>query len=183
MPAKAIIDHWTLEQIAAMDAEIERRNFKDYSGITAWLAERGLEINRTSVADRGLMLKKRLQKVKDATQGARMIAESAPDDADQRSAAVIAMIQSELFDVMVTLQDLDEATNAQDRLKLLKDASLSLNNIAKSSLNQKQFERDIRDKERAKAAEELGSAVKKAGLSDSDWAAIRANFLGIETDV
>ena len=182
MPTPSALDNLTPEQRTELDAEINRRNFADYDGLVQWLKSKGLEISRSTVARHGNKLKKRLQQVKDSTEAARMIAEAAPDDAGIRTAAVISLVQSEMFNALVALQDLDENTEPANRIGLLKEATASVLNLSRASVSQKKWEMEIRQQERKEAAEKIGAAVKKAGLSDEDWAAIRANFLGIEVN-
>jgi hypothetical protein len=178
VPRPSPIDDMTPEQRQAFDAELIRRNFKDYDGLVGWLRDNGLEISRSAAYRHGSKLQRRLQAVRNSTEAAKLIAEAAPDDADLRSAAVISMVQSELFDVMVTLQDLDEAEPGE-RVGLLKEAARSVLDMTKASVLQKQWAEKVRVKLQA-AAKEAEPIAKKAGLSDADWAAIRAKFLGVE---
>ncbi|MDP3875862.1 MAG: DUF3486 family protein [Methylobacter sp.] len=180
MPKPSAIDSLPEEQRKLLEREMIRRNFADYDGLLIWMQDNGLEIARSSVGRYGVKLKRRIQAVKNSTDAARMIAEAAPDDSDLRSAAVISLVQSELFDVMVTLQDLDEAEPGE-RVGLLKECARSVLDMTKASVLQKQWA----DKAKAKlqaAAAEAEPIAKKAGLSDSDWAAIRAKFLGVEVE-
>jgi hypothetical protein len=178
MPRPSPIDDMTPEQRGAFESELIRRNFKDYDGLVEWLKANGLEISRSAAYRHGSKLQRRLQAVRNSTEAAKLIAEAAPDDADLRSAAVISMVQSELFDVMVTLQDLDEAEPGE-RVGLLKEAARSVLDMTKASVLQKQWAAKVQAKLQA-AAVEAEPIAKKAGLSDEDWAAIRAKFLGVE---
>ena len=181
MPRPSPIDDLSVEQRALFESELIRRNFKDYDGFVDWLRANGLEISRSSAYRHGSKLQRRLQNVRNSTEAARLIAEAAPDDADLRSAAVISLVQSELFDVMVTLQDLDEAEPGE-RVGLLKECARSVLDMTKASVLQKQWAEKAKAKLQAAAAE-AEPIAKKAGLSDSDWAAIRAKFLGVEVEV
>ncbi len=138
MPKPSAIDGLSPEQRAQFDSELIRRNFKDYTGLVEFLAASGLEISRSSAYRHGSKLQRRLQNVRNSTEAARLIAEAAPDDADLRSAAVISLVQSELFDVMVTLQDLDEA-EPFERVGLLKECARSVLDMTKASVLQKQW--------------------------------------------
>lgn len=180
MPRPSPIDDLSPEQRAQFESELIRRNFKDYDGLAEWLRTNGLEISRSSAYRHGSKLQRRLQNVRNSTEAARLIAEAAPDDADLRSAAVISLVQSELFDVMVTLQDLDEAEPGE-RVGLLKECARSVLDMTKASVLQKQWAEKAKAKLQAAAAE-AEPIAKKAGLSDSDWAAIRAKFLGVEVE-
>lgn len=180
MPRVNLIESLPEEQRKAIEAEIRARNFADYDGLADWVATLGLELDvgRSSLGRYGRKLKKRLQAVKDSTEAARMIAEAAPDNEDLRSAAVISMVQSELFEVMIALQDLDEAEPGE-RVGLLESASKSMLAMARASVLQKRWAERVQEKMQ-KAAQAAEPIAKKAGLSDGDWAAIRAKFLGVE---
>ncbi len=122
MSSPAQVDGWTPEQRADFERELIRRNFADYDGLVVWLNDNGFELSRSAAYRHATKLKRRIQAVRNSTEAARMIAEAAPDDSDLRSAAVISLVQSELFDVMVSLQDLEYAEPAE-RIALLKEAS------------------------------------------------------------
>ena len=110
-----------------------------------------------------------------------MIAEAAPEDSDLRSAAVISLVQSELFDVMVSLQDLDEAEPAE-RVCLLKEAAKSVLDMTRASTLQKEWQQKhtarIRQESRAEAAEELATELKNDGISAELEASIKRILLG-----
>lgn len=179
MPRPSPINDLSPEQRKTFEQELVRRNFSDYDGLAVWLKEQGFEIARSTAYRHGVKVKRRLQAVRNSTDAARLIAEAAPDDQDLRSAAVISMVQSDLFEVMVTLQELEEADNPAERVLLLKEASRAVLDMTKASVLQKTWADKVMTKIRAaaKAAEPI---AKKAGLSDTDWAEIRAKFLGVE---
>ncbi|MEF3074109.1 phage protein Gp27 family protein [Methylobacter sp. Wu1] len=172
MPKPSLIDGLTPEQRAAFEQELIRRNFTDYDGLVDWLAANGFEISRSSAYRHGSKLKRKLQAVKNSTEAARLIAEAAPDDADLRSAAVISLVQSELFDVMVTLQDLDEA-EPSERVGLLKEAAKSVLDMTKASVLQKKWKQEIEHKIREQAAQAATSAAKAEGVSEQGIERIR----------
>jgi hypothetical protein len=52
-----------------------------------------------------------------------MIADAAPDDSDMRSAAVLSLVQTELFNALVALQEADnEDADPADRIMLMAKA-------------------------------------------------------------
>jgi hypothetical protein len=177
MPRPSPIDDMTTEQRAAFESELIRRNFKDYDGLVEWLKGNGLEISRSAAYRHGSKLQRRLQAVRNSTEAAKLIAEAAPDDADLRSAAVISMVQSELFDVMVTLQDLDEAEPGE-RVGLLKEAARSVLDMTKASVLQKKWQQEMQAKVQA-AAEKVTATVRAAGVSPETIEIIRRDVLGL----
>jgi hypothetical protein len=177
VPRPSPIDDMTAEQRQAFEAELIRRNFKDYDGLVEWLKANGLEISRSAAYRHGSKLQRRLQAVRNSTEAAKLIAEAAPDDADLRSAAVISMVQSELFDVMVTLQDLDEAEPGE-RVGLLKEAARSVLDMTKASVLQKKWQQEMQQKVQA-AAEKVTETARAAGVSAETIAIIRRDVLGL----
>lgn len=181
MPTPSVLDNLTPEQRALLDQEINRRNFADYDGLVAWLSEQGLEISRSTVARHGNKLKKRLQQVKDATDGAKLLAAAVNDDANLLSGAVISMLQSELFNVMVSLQELDDETPLDERARLLKDLTQSIRGCSLVSMDQKEFERLYKERAKQDALAQMEKTVKSAkaqGVSDEAINRIRVEVLG-----
>jgi DNA polymerase III gamma/tau subunit len=177
VPRPSPIDDMTADQRQAFEAELIRRNFKDYDGLVEWLKGNGLEISRSAAYRHGSKLQRRLQAVRNSTEAAKLIAEAAPDDADLRSAAVISMVQSELFDVMVTLQDLDEAEPGE-RVMLLKEAARSVLDMTKASVLQKKWQQEMQARVQA-AAEKVTETVRAAGVSQETIEIIRRDVLGL----
>jgi hypothetical protein len=174
MPKPSRVDGLTPEQRAVFERELIKRNFTDYDGLADWLAEQGFEISRSSAYRHGSKLKRKLQAVKNSTEAARLIAEAAPDDADLRSAAVISLVQSELFDVMVTLQDLDEAEPGE-RVALLKEAAKSVLDMTRASVLQKQWKQQLDDKlEKVFTKLENEAASGKSGTRKLDKDTLKA---------
>lgn len=181
MASVSAFDGMTTEQRTLAERELLSRNFKDYDGFTDWLKTLGLEVSRSAAHRFGNKIQKRLQKVKDSTDAARMIADAVPDDDDSRSAAVISLVQSELFDVMVALQDLDEA-DPETRVGLLKEAARAIKDMTQASvLNKKwktDYEAQVKLKIRSEAAEELKQGLKQEGISTELEASIKRILLG-----
>lgn len=172
MPRPSPIDDLSPEQRKQFESELIRRNFKDYDGLAEWLRASGLEISRSSAYRHGSKLQRRLQNVRNSTEAARLIAEAAPDDADLRSAAVISLVQSELFDVMVTLQDLDEA-EPFERVGLLKECARAVLDMTKASGLQKKWQQDIERQMRQQLSEEAAKVAKAEGVSEQGVLRIR----------
>lgn len=182
MSSPAQVDGWSPEDRAAFERELIRRNFADYDGLVVWLFENGFELSRSAAYRHAAKLKRRIQAVRNSTEAARMIAEAAPDDSDLRSAAVISLVQSELFDVMVSLQDLDDDNDPAERVALLKEASKSVLDMTRASTLQKEWQLKhtarIRLEARAEAAQELTDELKNDGISAELEASIKRILLG-----
>ncbi len=161
-----------------LDTTLAEKNFGRYQQLEAELAERGYSIGKSSIHRYGAVLEKRLSAIKASTEAAKLIAAQAPDDADQRSAAVISLVQTEIFDTLVKLQEADEADDPVQRVKLLSAAAKNIATLSRASVNQKRHELEIRGKAEA-AADKAARIGKKGGLSAGAVDEIRREILGI----
>jgi leucyl aminopeptidase (aminopeptidase T) len=177
MPARSAIIQLPAMVKTELDRRLLKNGFSDYEALAAWLSEQGFEIGKSSVHRYGQGLERKLSAIKASTSAAAAIADAAPDDADLRSAAVISLIQTEVFDVLVTLQEADDADPAE-RLKLMSRAAKSIAELSRASVNQKKWQVEVRDKINA-AADAVEAIAKKGGLSKAALDTIRRDILGI----
>ena len=162
---------------AWLDKALADRNFSDYEDLERLLAERGFTIGKSSIHRYGQKLEAKLAAVKASTEAARAIAEAAPDDADLRSGAVMSLVQTEIFNVMVMLQEA-EVAEPEERLKLMAKAAKAIAELSRAAVNQKKWETIVREKVKA-AADAVERIAKKGGLSAKSAAEIRKSILGI----
>lgn len=161
---------------AGVRDELNRRlvanAFSGYEALADWLATQGCELKKSAVHAYGQRLERRLSAIKASTEAAAAIAAAAPDEADQRSAAVISLVQTDIFDIMVTLQEAEEGEPA-DRLKLLSRAAKSIAELSRASVNQKKWQAEVSSKVKAAEAK-AGKIAAQAGVSAAQSEAIRA---------
>jgi len=160
-----------------LDGALAEKNFAGYQQLEQELAARGYAVSKSSIHRYGANLEKKLSAIKASTEAARLIAASAPDDADQRSAAVISLIQTEVFDVLVALQDI-EGADPMKRAKLLSTVAKNVATLSRASVNQKKHELEIRSKVEA-AAKAAGRIAKSKGVSAEAIRRIEAEVLRI----
>jgi hypothetical protein len=175
------IREWLEQQLVAGD-------FSGYDGIVAelnaLLEKQGSpeRVSRSSVHRHGSALERRLAAVKASTEAARQIAQAAPDSADERSAAVMSLVQTDLFNTLLLLQEANEADNPVLRLKLLASAGKSIAELSRSAVNQKRWavenEARIREDERQRVAKEAVAAAKAGGAS-ADLQKLMRETLGV----
>lgn len=182
MPKRPAIEGLPEEDRKWLDSQLSARNFSGYEELETLLEERGYQIGKSSIHRYGQKLERKLAAIKASTQAAAAIAEAAPDDADLRSAAVISMVQTEVFDVLVQLQEAETQSDPGMRLMLLGSAARSIAELSRASVNQKKWqismEAKIREEERAKAAEAATTAAKTGGATPELISTIR-QALGI----
>lgn len=160
-----------------LDQSLIDGNFAGYQQLEAELRARGYDIGKSSIHRYGTNLERKLRAIKASTEAARQIAEAAPDDADLRSGAVISMIQTEVFDVLVALQEATEA-DPMKRAKLLSTVAKNVATLSRASVNQKKWEVEMRGKVAA-AADRAAKVARKGGLTAGAVDSIRREILGI----
>lgn len=138
--------------------------------------------SRAAVHRYGQKLERRLAAIRASTEAAKIIQAQAGDNDDARSEALTALIQTELFEAILNLQEMDDPdADPADRVAMLSSAAKNIATLTRSSVGLKQFQSKVREATRA-AASAVASTVKKAGLSDETVAEIKARILGIVDD-
>ena len=179
MPRPSAFDAMPPTERLAFAQEFERRNFRDLDGMVEWLAERGWEVGRGAVWRAGGKVKRRLEAVRNSTEAARMIAEAAPDDADLRSAAVISMVQSEMFELLLNLQEADEADDPAARVELMAKAAKGRADLSRASIAQKKWQEQVRAKLDKLEREASSPTEGKRRLDAESLRAVRQEIYGL----
>jgi hypothetical protein len=161
MPNNSVLDSWTVEEIAAFDKQIENQRFKNIRGLVTWAAERGLKISRGAAHSRKNVVQRRVELVKASAQAMEQIADSIKDDTGKASSAILALMHSEVFEVMLNVQQADEEEDPAKRLKLLKEAALIVQRLTNSNIRLKNFQVEAN----ARLAAEL-EVMKQSGEFD-----------------
>lgn len=179
MPAPSKIELLPDETRAELNRQLVARAFSGYEALAAWLTEHGFHISKSALGRYGQKLEQKLAAIRASTEAARSIAEAAPDDADLRSAAVMSLIQSEIFEVLVNLQEAsDEDVDQVTRVKLLSHAAKNIATLSRASVNQKKWQTEVRDRAKV-AAERVDALTRKGGVSPELRDQIRKELLGI----
>ena len=163
----------------ALERRLTDTGFGNYSELTEWLNEQGYQISRSAVHRYGQKVERRFATIKASTEAARLIAEGAADEGDTRSEALMAMLQTELFDALVAIGEMpDEQLNALDRFGIMAEGSRKISGLISASTRLKEYQAKVKAKVAA-AAEDVAKQAKKGGLSDAAAEAIRKQILGI----
>ena len=154
-------------------------NFSGYEELEALLREKGFVIGRSSIHRYGQQMARRMAAIRASTEAARMIIEGAADDQDARSEAVIAMVQTEMFEAILNLQAAGDAeTDPGERIGILSAAAKNIATLSRASVNQKKFRHEIQTRA-AEVADKAAKLAQKGGLSAASVAEIRRSILGI----
>ncbi|KRU97023.1 DUF3486 family protein [Pseudomonas aeruginosa] len=146
-------------------------------------AEAGELPSRATVHRYGQKLERRLAAIRASTEAAKLIRAQAGDDLDARSEALTAMIQSELFESIISLQEAgDEEMDPADRVGLLASAAKNIATLTRSSVTLKKFQAEAEERARqallAEQKAKLDAMPSKGGVTEATKQAIR-EALGI----
>jgi hypothetical protein len=141
--------------------------------------------SRSAVHRYGSKLERKLEVIRASTEAAKLIDQEIGDNLDSRSASLIAMIQSELFDAIMTLQEAGDESkdiSPEERVEMLSKAAKNIATLTRSSAFHKRFQREERDAIRQELLQEQRQALAdlplQGGVTPEAVAAIRKT-LGI----
>lgn len=163
----------------ALNQELAARNFTGYAELEDWLRGQGFEISKSAIHRYGQKIERRMAAIKASTEAAKFIVDAAGDDADARSEAVIALVQTEMFDSIIAIQEAsDEDLSAEDRLGMMSAAAKNIAALTRASLAQKEFKTKVLARAQ-EAAEKVAKLAKKGGMSAAAVDEIKRSILGI----
>lgn len=174
-------------QIETMPAEVRRwleralmeANFSGYDQLEALCRDKGIVLSRSAIHRYGQKIERRFAAIKASTEAARLLTEGAADDQDARSEAVIALVQTELFESIVNLQEAgDDEMKAEDRIGLLSKAAKNIATLARASVTLKRFQVEVKERVKA-AADAVAKLAKSGGVSEETLRRIEEEVLGI----
>lgn len=140
--------------------------------------------SRSAVGRYGQKLERRLSAIRASTEAAKIIQDSAGDDQDARSEALTALVQTELFEAILSLQEADDVDedgkplDPGDRIAMLSAAAKNIATLTRSSVGLKTFQAQARSRAKA-AADTVDKIAKTGGLSSEAAEQIRREILGI----
>lgn len=103
-----------------LDKALMDGNFSGYQLLEGTLRDKGFAISKSAIHRYGQKIERRFAAIKASTEAARLLTEGAADDQDARSEAVIALVQTEMFESIVNLQEANEEDiKPEDRIALL----------------------------------------------------------------
>ena len=184
MPIRGKIEGLPNEVRHWLERALTESNFSGYEALESMLAERGFSISKSAIHRYGQKIERRFAAIKASTEAARILTEGAADDQDARSEAVIALVQTEMFESIVNLQEAeDEELDPADRIALLSKAAKNIATLARASVTQKKVRLEVQEETRrqllAEQSKQLEVLQKKGGVTAETQAAIR-EALGIK---
>jgi hypothetical protein len=146
-------------------------------------AESGDLPSRAAVGRYGQKLERRLSAIRASTEAAKIICAQTGDREDKRSEALTAMVQSELFESILALQEVDdEDMSPAERIGLLADAAKNIATLTRSSVTLKKYQTEAEERARkallAEQSAALAAMPNKCGVTEETKQTIR-ELLGI----
>ena len=147
--------------------------------------------SRSAVGRYGQKLNRRLAAIRASTEAAKIIQAHAGDDSDARSEALVAMVQTELFEAILALQEVDEQPPegmtaeevAANRVELLSKAAKNIATLTRGSINLKQFQAQVEERTRkavlAEQEAKLQTIAKQQGMGREQLDFWMKEFLGV----
>ena len=183
MPPRGKIATLPEELRAWLHKAIVERGYGDIVALTeelnALCKEGGVAITvgKTAVGLESQRIKRAQESIRATTEAARLIAESAPDEGDNRSAAAMALVQSEVFDLLLKIRESEDMADL-DRFGVMSEAALAMSRLSRARVNQARWNAEVERKTKA-AADQVVKLAKKGGMDARTVAEIRASILGI----
>lgn len=164
-----------------LERALTERGFAGYDELEALLRDKGFAISRSAIHRYGQKIERRFAAIKASTEAARLLTEGAADDQDARSEAVIALVQTEMFESIINLQEASEdEIDPSDRIALLSKVAKNIATLTRASVALKKFQAEVRDKISAKM-DEMESQAKagKAGFDLETLRRVRQEIYGL----
>ena len=178
MPPPSKIDLLDEDIRRELEAKIVANGFGGYVALAEWLADKGYSIGKSAVGAYGKNLERRLSAIKTSTEAAKLITAAAPDDADDRSNAIISLVQTEIFESLLALQEAEDETDPAAKIEILGKAAKNIATLTRASVARNKWAQEVRGK-LAEAREEVRRMAEGAGVSEETLAAIDRRLQGV----
>lgn len=165
-----------------LERALTESGFSGYNELESLLRERGYVISKSAIHRYGQKIERRYGAIRAATEAARMLTEGAADDQDARSEAVIALIQTELFESIVQLQEAEEGeVDPKERVALLSKVAKNVATLSRASVNLKKFQSEVRARAQ-QAASNAEKIARKGECQATQYRRFVARFWGLPHD-
>ncbi len=182
MPPPSKIDQLPAEIRQELDRRLIANGFGGCVALSGWLQEQGYEISKTAVGERNLRLKRRLAAITASTEAMKMVADAAPDESDDRSNAIISLLQTDMFEALVEFQEAaaedSEEITAADRIALYSKAAKNIATLTRAAVARNKWAAETREKLDA-ARRDVQELASKGGISEEAMAAIDRRLQGV----
>lgn len=143
------------------------------------LKANGFSVSGSTVWRHAVRFREKVQATKDAVDRAKIITAAVDGAPGALSEAVVAMVQTELFDVLVAIEAASYEDDPEKRLKILSMAANTISDLTRASTALRKYQEEVR----ASISTAISSAEQIAmnrGMTVEVWGEIRREFLGIQ---
>ena len=167
-----------------LHATLVDRSFGDIVQVTedlqGMLREAGLDVTvgKSAVGAESLKLKRAQEAIRASTEAAKLLASSSADPTDARGEAAMALVTTEMFEVLLQVREAADEMDPLDRLKALTKAGETVGTLSRARVNQAKWRGEVEERARV-AAEAVTRIAKAGGLQGPQVDEIRSQILGI----
>ncbi len=160
------------------------RAFGDIVGVTeelqALLRESGCDVSvgKSAVGLESQRIKRAQEAIKASTEAAKIIAETARDDGDNRGEALMALISTDMFNCLMKAREAESEDDPMERLAIMGEAAKAATRLSVASVSQRKWKRDVETAAK-QAADAVAKIAKTGGLQKAQVDEIRSQILGI----
>ncbi|MCC8464656.1 MULTISPECIES: DUF3486 family protein [Photorhabdus] len=182
MARRSTIDKLPEDVRRWLERVLTESGFSGYQELENLLKDKGYTISKSAIHRYGQKIERRFAAIRAATEAARLLTEGASDDQDARSEAVIALIQTEIFEHIVKLQEADEKeVDPAERVTLLSKVAKNVATLSRASINLKKYQSDLRQKiaDKMEALEKEANTNNGGRMSIETLRRVREEIYGI----
>ena len=160
------------------------RAFGDIEDITvelnAMMKQAGvaISIGKSAVGAESQKVKRAQEAIRATTEATKLIAASSRDDGDTRSEAIIAMIQSDMFEALLLAREAEGEVDPIARLAVMSEAAKAASRLTIARVNQSKWSLEVERRAKA-AADKVAKIARAGGLKPDQVAEIRRQILGV----
>lgn len=174
-----------------VDTALSEAGFAKFELLSELLSDKGYSISKSAIGRYSKGVAKKLAAISASTHAAKLIADHAKDDGNALGGAVMTMVNQQLFDIMVSLQELDlsgiESDDpadaklaqavAESRAMVLAKISKALAELNRALQGQKKFYEESKAKmAKLEADSAAATAAGRKGLDLDTLAAVKAAY-------
>ncbi len=172
MPQRSAINDLPADVRSELERRLLRNGFSQYRELAEWLQEAGFEITKSSVQRFGKPFEERMRALKIATDQAKALAAEAGDDEGAMNEALIRLVQTKAFEILLALQENGEHADLSKIGRMVAE-------LARASVTQKKWAVEARKKALSEAANAVGEAALARGFDEKEAAFWREKVLGV----
>ena len=141
-----------------LERALTENGFSGYVELENLLKEKGYQISKSAIHRYGQKIEGRLKAIKESAEIAKLISESADDDGDSQSDALMRLVQTDLMNLLIDVRNMDEM-DTKSRIGMLSAVGKNLAAMTSASVRLKQYQAEHKAKLLAKLDEMAKSAV------------------------